>query len=242
MVLMRINAGMVIAALGTLWLMPTATADVPKGVYAGIEGGVAWTGPLTFEPFYYNCTTLYPCALNYNSVNFDVGYAAGVQVGYAFGGPRVEFEYNYRNNGADTIASPSGTQSASGSLTSNNFMVNLFYDFDTGSRWVPYVGFGLGLSDLSASTIKPSSATGSASSYIDGGGNKFSAQFIFGIEYAVSERFGVTLDWRGLWATSVSYTYGVGCTSGSTTNCTQTGTTTYDYWSGALNIGLRVKF
>jgi opacity protein-like surface antigen len=153
MAVKRIDAGMLIAALCPLWLTQAATADVPKGPYVGIEGGVAWTGPLTFEPFYYNCASFYPCALNYNSINFDVGYAAGVQVGYAFGGPRVEFEYNYRNNGADTIASPGGTQSASGSLTSNNLMVNLFYDVDTGSRWVPYAGFGLGLSDVSANAI-----------------------------------------------------------------------------------------
>jgi len=236
----RICPGMLIA-LSPFWLMQTAPADVPKGPYVGIEGGVAWTGPLTFQPFYYNCAILYPCALNYNSINFDVGYAAGVQAGYAFGGPRVEFEYNYRNNSADTIAGPSGTQAAAGSLTSNNFMVNVFYDFDTGSRWTPYAGFGLGLSDVSANTIKPSGGVGPGS-LIDGASSKFSAQFIFGIEYAVSDRFGVMLDWRGLWASSVSYKYGIGCPGGGTTNCAQTGTTTYDYWNGALNIGLHVRF
>lgn len=244
MSLKRIRAGMLVAALWQLTLMGPAAADVAKGPYVAVEGGLAWTASLVYTPYYYSCGVppfYYACGINYNAITYDVGYSAGAQVGYAFGGARVEFEYNYRNNGASTIATGSGTQSAAGGLTSNNFMVNLLYDFDTGSKWIPYVGFGLGIADVSANTIKPSSGTG-VSGFIDGSSSKFAAQFILGVEYAVSDRFGVTVDWRGLWASSAEFNYGIGCANGSTTNCTQFGTTNYDYWNGALNVGFRIKF
>ena len=60
--------------------------------------------------------------------------------------PCVEFEYNYRNNGANTIATQGGTQAANGDLTANSYMVNVLYDFDTGSKCssIHRLGFGDG--------------------------------------------------------------------------------------------------
>jgi OmpA-OmpF porin, OOP family len=241
MSLKRILAGALFAGLSQLVLMGSAAADTPKGPYVAVDGGMAWTANLTYTVGYTGCYPYY-CGYPsyYNAVTYDLGYSAGVQVGYAFGGPRVEFEYNYRNNGASTIATTVGTQSASGSLTSNNFMVNVLYDFDTGSQWTPYIGLGLGVADVSANSIKANAAVPN-SSFLDGTSSKFAVQFIFGVEYAVSDKIGVTIDWRGLWASNTNFNYGIGCTSG-TTGCIQTGTTNYDYWNGALNVGLRIKF
>jgi opacity protein-like surface antigen len=233
----RILAGVLIVGLGQLALLGSAGADTPKGAYVGVQGGMAWTYYNNYSGCVYYC---YPTYNYYNAVTYDLGYSAGVQVGYAFGGPRVEFEYNYRNNGASTIATTVGTQSATGSLTSNNFMVNVLYDFDTGSKWLPYVGLGLGIADVSANNIHPSASTPSAS-YLDGSSNKFAVQFIFGVEYAVSDKIGVTIDWRGLWVSNPNFSYGFGCDN-ALTNCLQTGTTNYDYLNGALNVGLRVQF
>ncbi|HTS53025.1 MAG TPA: outer membrane beta-barrel protein [Burkholderiales bacterium] len=241
----RILAGAFIASLLQLALTGSAAADVPKGPYIGVDGGLAWTANLTYTTYYPSCVPPYYCysyPYYYNAVTYDLGYSAGAQIGYAFGGARVEFEYNYRNNGASTIATSAGTQSATGSLTSNNFMVNALYDFDTGSKWVPYIGLGLGVSDISANTIKPSSSNGGLSGYLDGSSSKFAVQFIFGAEYLASDKLGVFIDWRGLWASNANFNYGTGCPSGSTTNCLTTGSTNYDYWNGTLNVGLHVRF
>ena len=143
-------------------------------------------------------------------------------VGYSFGGPRVEFEYNYRNNGANTIATQGGTQSATGDLTANSYMLNVLYDFDTGSKWVPYIGLGLGMADVKANNIH-SAQYQRDGSYLNGGSNKFAAQFIFGAEYQINEKFGVTIDWRGLWASNATFNYGIGCKNGGTGACGQTG-------------------
>ena len=245
MSLRKILAGAFVAGLLQLALMGTAAADLTKGAYVGLAGGVAWTGNLTYTtgnggcyyPYYY-CT--YPNY--YNALTYDVGYSYGAQVGFATGnGPRFEIEYNYRNNGADTIATANGTQSATGDLSSTAYMINVLYDFDTGSQWVPYVGFGLGMADVKADKIH-SANTSQPGSYLSGGGNEFAAQFIFGAEYQVSDKFGITIDWRGLWASNTTFNYGVGCLNGGTGACSQTGAISYDYWNGAANLGVRFKF
>jgi opacity protein-like surface antigen len=171
-----------------------------------------------------------------------VGYSGSGQLGFATGtGPRFEFEYNYRDNGASTIATANGTQGATGSLTTTAYMLNFLYDFETGSQWVPYVGLGLGMADIKANDIH-SSNTSQAGSYLSGGGNEFAAQFIFGAEYQVSDRMGITIDWRGLWASNATFNYGAGCLNGGTGACSQTGVIDYDYWNGAANLGIKIKF
>lgn len=248
MSLRTILTGSLIAGLLQLALIGSAAADTPKGPYVAVDGGMAWTANLTYTTSYGGCVPPYYCGYPtyYNAVTYNLGYSAGAQIGYAFGGPRVELEYNYRNNGANTIATTSGTQAATGSLTSNNFMVNVLYDFDTGSQWVPYVGLGLGAADVSANNIHPSGTVpncpgGRCTSFLNGSGTDFAVQFIFGAEYAVSDKIGITIDWRGLWANNASFNYGIGCTS-ALTNCATNATTNYSYWNGALNVGLRIKF
>jgi OOP family OmpA-OmpF porin len=242
MSLKRILAGVLIAGLGQLALMAPAAADTPKGPYVALDGGLAWTANLTYTTGYTGCYPPYYCSYPtyYNAVTYDLGYSAGVQVGYAFGGPRVEFEYNYRNNGVSTVATTVGTQSGAGSLTSNNFMVNVLYDFDTGSQWTPYIGLGLGVADVKANNIH-ANASSANDSFLNGSSSKFAVQFIFGAEYAVSDKIGVTIDWRGLWASNVNFSYGIGCTNVNQ-SCASTGTTNYDYWNGAINVGVRIKF
>lgn len=240
----KLLAAALIAGLAQLVLMGSAAADVPKGMYLGVDGGLAWTSNITYTTYYGGCFPPYYCGYPYyyNAVTFDLGYQAGAQVGYSFGGPRVELEYSRRYNGASTIATSAGTQSATGSLTSNDFMVNALYDFDTGSKWVPYIGLGLGVADVSADMIKPNVVSNTRSGYIDGSSQKFAVQFIFGAEYLATDHIGLFVDWRGLWAANANFNYGIGCQSGTTSNCVQTGTTNWDYWNGALNIGVHVRF
>ena len=246
MSLRKILAGAFVAGLLQLALVGPAAADLTKGAYLGLAGGVAWTGNLTYTTGTGGCYYPYYCNYPnyYNALTYDVGYSAGAQLGFATGnGVRVELEYNYRNNAADTIATVGGTQSATGELTATSYMLNVLYDFDTGSQWIPYVGIGLGVADVKADGIH-SNATNIPGSYLSGGGNEFAAQFIFGAEYKVSDRFGITLDWRGLWASNTTFNYGIGCAAGGTGSCVagQTGAISYDYWNGAANLGVRFRF
>lgn len=77
----------------------------------------------------------------------------GVALGYDFqqlGAPiRAEIEYSYRSDfdyDADPLFSNAAvTTSATSNLNSHTVMLNAYYDIDTGTRFTPYVGGGLGV-------------------------------------------------------------------------------------------------
>ena len=74
-------------------------------------------------------------------------------------------------------------------------MANVDYDFDTGSRWVPYVGGGLGVATISVDT-----ETDTGTSLVDDSDTVFAYQVGAGIGYEFPLEEGrsitVSLDWR----------------------------------------------
>ena len=89
-----------------------------------------------------------------------------------------------------------GTQSLSGDISVLTFMGNVYYDFDLGSGWTPYVGGGLGVASISLASKSAASGRTLADdkdtvfAYQAGGG--------VGYEFATSEDHAITvsLDWR----------------------------------------------
>ena len=88
-----------------------------------------------------------------------------------------------------------GTQSLSGDISVLTFMGNVYYDFDLGSGWKPYVGGGLGVASVSLESKSASGRTladdkDTVFAYQAGGG--------VGYEFAASEDHAITvsLDWR----------------------------------------------
>ena len=89
----------------------------------------------------------------------------------------------------------SGTKRINGNFSMLSFMANVNYDFDTGSRWKPYVGSGLGFASIS---LDAESADGR--SLVDDDDIVFAYQVGAGIgyEFALPEgrSLTVSLDWR----------------------------------------------
>ena len=218
--------GSLIVALGQLGLMELAVADVSKGLYISGDVGVTRVPNEDFVG---------------TPITYDLGFAAGGQIGYAFGGPRVELEYSYRFNSAHTIGSADGAVDATGSLRASALLANFIYDFDTGSKWVPYVGLGLGAANVQANTIRAAGPV-SSGSFLDGGSTELAGQLIVGVDFMASEHVGLFLDFRGLWVKSPTMNYGTACTGGATTACATTGTTSYPYFNGAFNVGVKITF
>ena len=89
-----------------------------------------------------------------------------------------------------------GTQSLSGDISALTFMGNVYYDFDLGSGWKPYVGGGLGMASISLESKSATDGRALADdkdtvfAYQAGGG--------VGYEFATSEDHTITvsLDWR----------------------------------------------
>ena len=153
---------------------------------------------------------------------FDPGYAARSAVGYAYdGGWRAEIEVGYRENGVDTIGSSAG----SGDSSALSGMINGYYDFRSDSPLTPYVGVGLGLTQVEADGYSPVSG-----SSIDDDDVAFSYQGIVGASWAVGDALALTADYRYLATDDVSLSTASG-----------TGVDT-EYRSHAVFIGLRISF
>lgn len=102
----------------------------------------------------------------------DWGPVALGQVGYNFGGPKVEFEVGYRNN--DDISSWST-------------MVNGIYEFMPNSSWHPFVGAGIGWAWLDGDFA----GTGAKNS-----DNQFAYQGIAGVSYDVNSNWALKAQYR----------------------------------------------
>ena len=100
-----------------------------------------------------------------NAFDGGTGILAGAALGYRLGSFRVEGEYLYRGTSYDDIdtgGSPSDdvTQDKAkqeldliegrvDDVLSHNFFANLYYDYRSGSKFTPYVGFGVGFARVS---------------------------------------------------------------------------------------------
>jgi opacity protein-like surface antigen len=94
-------------------------------------------------------------------LEFDTGYGLNGAVGYGFNNFRLEGELSYRQADIDSLTVNSvtvgsivvtslGTFPVDGDISSLGFMANGWYDFDTGTDWVPYIGGGVGTAKINA--------------------------------------------------------------------------------------------
>ncbi len=153
-----------------------------RGIYLGVEGGANWL---------LNTTVNQPGA---GSLNPQTGFGIGGVVGYDFLGPRVELETIYRSNNANTAFAPPGAAPNPISVNTQQtaIMANGYYDFLAGSRFVPYVGAGVGIAFVNASGF-PGGASNST---------QFAYQGIVGVGYNISDKMRVNLDGRYYGTTS----------------------------------------
>jgi opacity protein-like surface antigen len=137
--------------------------------------------------------------------SFDPGYGVSGAVGYDFGQFRLEGELSYREADLDsvtvnTVTGPGvtltglGTFPASGSGSIFGFMANGWYDFDTGTPWVPYLGGGIG-----------GAMVGFDVAGLDETDTVFAYQVGGGIGYEINSNVTVSLGYRLLGTTSPTF-------------------------------------
>lgn len=93
---------------------------------------------------------------------FKGGFNVSGVAGYDFGNLRVETEASWRRSKIESVSAagtfnsieragtPKGNATATGTLSSMSGMINGWYDVDTGTSWVPYVGGGAGIARITA--------------------------------------------------------------------------------------------
>ena len=89
-------------------------------------------------------------------LDFDAGYGIGGVLGYTpktghkiVDQLRFEGEYYFRSNDFDELNAQTGASSQlSGDIDSKSIMFNTYYDFETGTTLSPYLGGGLGVTEI----------------------------------------------------------------------------------------------
>lgn len=82
---------------------------------------------------------------NKGRIGMDGGYVFAAALGYKW--PkylRTEFEVSYQSNSMDSISVNGNKVNMSGDARMLFYSVNAYHDFNTGSKFMPYVGGGLG--------------------------------------------------------------------------------------------------
>ena len=207
--------------------------SVPKatGFYATLGAGASWTGNTGNNAKSYtgSWTTGETFAGTYTpKLDLGAGFAGEAGVGYDFGDIRAELTYLYKGSSVGDITG-SGTEtgtldgvsytnfpytfnlSGSGTVSTNSVLVSGYYDIATNSKFTPYVGGGIGYTNVSVptqsgtATLSGGGITASQSVNVEGGNaGAFGYQAKAGVAYAASEKADVFLEGTYQGSTGVS--------------------------------------
>ena len=120
------------------------------GFYVAAGGGATLITDTTETP--QSATVPGGGANNKADWDLDFGFSAGGSAGYDFGDFRTEAEFsfqsaNFRHD--EKIDNDKDDQKADDNLTVIAVMANGFFDLDTGTPFVPFIGIGVGAVNLS---------------------------------------------------------------------------------------------
>jgi opacity protein-like surface antigen len=199
-----------------------------KGWYASVFGGIHFKGNE-------NGTTSVTGLGSIGSRHrFDTGFQAGVALGYSWqftGTPwalRLEGEYAFSHNGADTLSLGGVTGSVNGSLRNHSIVGNLYVDYHWG-KWVPYLGAGVGVAITHLNSGVPG-----APLQIDGTDTNFAVQAMAGIDYKILPRWKLGVGYKYQAVFSNSYDVVV---TGSNTSVGKANLGTIDSHTVLLKLG-----
>jgi len=130
-----------------LLMLPAIALAQPDQTYVAVQAGGSWVKTT-------NYTNNAPSNVR---VEYKNGYAAAVRLGKRFDQNwRIELEAGYAKNKADKISdlvTGAGPFQADGNVKAVSLMVNMLYDFSPRGRWHPYVGGGLGATQVSLNNV-----------------------------------------------------------------------------------------
>lgn len=186
------------AALALLLLAPAAHADTVPGWY--LSPGVIAHFPID--------STAKVGGVS-NSIAYDMGWGIEGSLGYAWpDGIRLEEEASMMRANVDKVGG--ATSQHSGRLANFLLMTNVLYDFQTGTRWTPYIGVGAGLDAISADHI--GAVTGGGS--LNDSDAELGYQAIAGTSYQLADHWSISADYRYIASTDAN----LKITTGGTTH------------------------
>ena len=128
--------------------------------------------------------------------DLDFGFSAGGAAGYDFGDFRTEAEFsfqsaNFRHD--EKIDNDKDDQKADDNLTVMAILANGFFDLDTGTPFVPFIGIGVGAVNLS---VKLNESEEAPKPHFEGSGWGFGYQANVGVAYEIVDAVALTLGYK----------------------------------------------
>lgn len=125
--------------------------------------------------------------------DLDFGFGAGGAAGYDFGDFRTEAEFSFQsaNFRHDEKIDNDADKKADDNLTVMSMMANGFFDLDTGTPFVPFIGIGVGAVNLAVKL-----ADGDAEPDFEGSGWGFGYQANIGVAYEIIDAVALTLGYK----------------------------------------------
>ncbi|MFQ5717733.1 MAG: outer membrane protein, partial [Nitrospinales bacterium] len=174
-----------------------SSADDREGFYLSLSGlfGIAEDSPIHSQNF--GAT---PAATNavLNALNAKVDTGIGLSFAHAAGfkfdsGFRAEAEFSYRDADLDRAFSSAGSTVINGDINIKSWLFNAVYDFETYTRFTPYLGYGVGvaLQEGSLSTIG-----GIPAGLGKGTDVTFAYQILTGVVYSLNDNVDVGVGYR----------------------------------------------
>lgn len=171
-----------------------ATDAAADGLYLSGFGGVGWAQDVKGDYNYFNVV---PYGVEFDT---DTGFVLGLAGGYKFDfGGRAELEFGYRSNELASVDySPGGPSNISGDINVYSLMANAWYDIDTGTGFMPYLGGGIGMAWLTSDNWQFSGGP----NHSNNSDTAFAYQLGAGVNYAFNETLALGLGYRFFGTTS----------------------------------------
>ena len=144
------------------------------GWYLTVGAGAAWPSDIGFRTRNFNDNVD-------GNLQFGGGFSVDGGVGYDFGAIRTELTYGYTAASLNKVSASGFNPGASGIINKNDVFASAYWDIVSKGRWTPYIGGGLGYTNLST----PSFTVGN---FRSGSNNRglFGWQAKVGVSYAAS--------------------------------------------------------
>ena len=133
----------------------------------------------------------------YTESSYENSYGGNGAIGYEFGnGFRVEGEIGYDKLEMDQVDIPAFVMvfPANGWLKRWLGLANIYYDLDTGTEWMPYIGIGAGVANQHTKGRLPSLG----GTKLDDSDTIFAYQMSAGVNYIVSPSTSLFVGYRYL--------------------------------------------
>ena len=182
-------------ALATFSQSPMMTET--SGLYVNVGGGLTIV-PGTTDTVHDNIPDKKkPMDEKKASWDFDPGFGVDAALGYDFGSFRADAEFTYATSkfvfDVDKTERRKKSDEADDTLTALAATANAWYDLDTGTAWTPYIGIGVGATNLS---VQLATGPDTDDQYFKGEGWGFAYQAGVGVAFEVLNGFSLVAGYQ----------------------------------------------